>query len=144
MLGPINAQAAKNKVETDHEKAIAHLHAFIKQQRVDPEELSDHTIQKVSRDFESMTILTESGHYLHVSAERGYGDSIDFSVTGHPDIEDAYQMGILSQEQYDVYKDAQQTYLGQRRTIDARTRLTNFVRELGADTVQAHLDELNQ
>jgi lysyl-tRNA synthetase class I len=79
-----------------------------------------------------------------VSAEPGYGGSVDFCTHDHPDIEDSFQMGILSQEQYDEYTKARQVYNGQRKEIDARTRLTNFVREVGREVIQEHLDELDQ
>ena len=144
MCASINKDVDKNRAEEYHEKMSAQLHAFIRQQSIDPEELPYYKVQKVVRDCDSMTIITDTGRYVHVSAEPGYHDSVDFSVGGHPDIEDAHDMGILSKEQYDEYKKAQQAYLGQCREINARTRLTNFVREIGAASVQEYLDELKQ
>ena len=143
MLGPINAQAAKNKLEADFEAAKKHLHAFIKLRSIAPEDLPDHKLRKVVEDYNCMTIITDTGHYVHVSAEPGYHDTVDFG-TGYPDIEGAHNMGILSQEQYDEYKKAQQAYLERHRKIDARNRLTNFVREVGAANVQGYLDEISQ
>jgi hypothetical protein len=91
-----------------------------------------------------MTIITRSGQYVHVSAEPGYRDGVDFCTSDTPDIEDARDMGILSKEQYDEYKDAQQAYLRQRRKINTRDRLERLVREAGAGNVQEYLNELNQ
>ena len=145
MLGPINAQAAKNKLETTHETVSRQLRAFIEQQRIDPKDLPYYKIQKVATDCDCMTIITTSGHYVHVSVDaQDYGDTVYFSACGHPDIEDAHDMGILSQEQYDEYKKAQQAYLGQRREMDARNRIKRLVLDVGANNVQGYLDKLNQ
>ncbi len=154
-LGPINAKAAKNKVETDYEKVKDQLHAFyeevkqrldtfIVQQRIKPHDLPSYKIREVVVDCDCMTIITPSGQYVHVSAESGYGGSVDFSTSGHPDIEDAHAMGILSKEQYDEYKTAQQAYLEQSRKIDARNRMMRLVRDAGAATVQEYLNGLDQ
>jgi hypothetical protein len=144
MLGPINDQAAKNKLETDFEAASRQLQAFIEQQRIKPEDIPGRKIRMVLTGYNCMTLVTYGGHYVHVSASPGYGDSVDFCTTDCPDIEDAHNMGILSQEQYDEYKKAQQDYLGQRRKIDARNRIKRLVLDVGANNVQGYLDKLKQ
>jgi len=145
MLGPINEQIAKNKLEANYEKARQQLHAFIKQQRLNPGDLPSYKIQKVVVGLDCVTLITPSGRYFHVSAEPGlFAGRVDVSVSRQPDIEDAYAMGILSQEQYDEYEKTQQAYLGQRRTISARAQMVRLVREAGAANVQGYLDELKQ
>ena len=133
----------KNKLETDYEKATTHLHAFIKLRSIDPENLPQYKVQKVVMDYNCMTIITDTCHYVHVSAEPGYHDSVDFGV-GQPDIEDAHDMGILSQEQYDEYKKAQQAYLKQQRGVGTRNRVKRLILDVGASNVQQYLDALNQ
>lgn len=143
MLGPINDQAAKNKLETDYENVSHQLHAFIKQQRINPEDLPNYKVQKVVSVDDCMTIITTTGQFVHVSVDTlDYGDTAYLSTGGHPDIEDAHDLGILSQEQYDGYKKAQQAYLEQRRKTGTRDRLERLVRDVGADNVQEYLDEL--
>jgi hypothetical protein len=144
MLGPINAQAAKNKLETDFEESEHRLRAYIEQQRIEPETLPYHKIREVVRDSDSMTIITVDGRYVHVSTDLDYMDSVAFSVCGHPDIEEAHNLGIIPKEQYDEYKKVQQDYLGRRREADVVNRLKHLVREAGADTIQEHLDEINK
>ena len=144
MCDPINRDVDENKLETDFEVVSHQLNGYIRLRRIEPENLPQYKVQKVVMDYNCMTIITDTGHYVHVSAEPGYHNSIDFSATGLLDIEDAHNLGILSQEQYDEYKKARQAYLEQRRKIEARTRLTNFVCEAGAANVQEYLDELNQ
>lgn len=142
MLGPINDQAAKNKLEMDFEAPHHQLQVFIKKLRINPEDLPDYKIQKVVTDCDCMTIVTDGGQYVHVSAAPGFGNTVDFITSGYPDIEDAHDLGILSQEQYDEYKKAQQVYFERRRKIGTRDRLERLVRDVGADNVQEYLDEL--
>jgi len=143
ILGSINDQATKNKLERTYEEVKQQLHVFIEQHRIKPEDLPSYNIREVVMGCDSMTIITPSGRYVHVSAEPSHGDSVVFGVD-YPDIEDAHKMGILSQEQYDEYKGVQQAWLGQRRETGIRDRMASVVRELGADTVQEYLNGLNQ
>lgn len=140
----INKQVAKNKLETAFEAVKAHLLAFIGLRRIEPQNLPNYKVQEVFVDYNCMTIVTDTGHFVHVSAEPGYHDSVDFSTGECPDIEDSHDMGILSQEQYDKYEKAQQDYLGQRRELRARHQMESLVREAGAASVQEYLDELKQ
>ncbi len=142
MLGPINDQAATNKVDEVYEEAKHHLHTFIERRRTAPELLPSYKIRKVVCDCNCMTIITDEGWYVHVSAEAGYEGSVVFSTGGQPDIEDARNLGILSKEQYGVYKDAQQAYLGRRREMDVKNRLKRLVQEAGADAIQESLNGL--
>ena len=145
MLGPINRDVDKNKVEADFEAATKQLQNFIEQRRIAPEDLPHYKVQKVVVNGDCMTIVTDTIHYVHVLTESsGYGDSAYLSTSDHPNIEDARNLGILSQEQYDEYKKAQQAYLGQCREINVRNRLKDLVHAAGAATVQEYLDELNQ
>ena len=144
MCDSINRDVDKNKLETRFDAVGRQLQEFIKLRSIHPENLPQYKVQKVVMDYNCMTIITDDRHYVHVSADPGYEGCVDFGASDCLDIEDAHNMGILSQEQYDEYKKAQQAHLGQRRKINARTRLTQFVREVGADTVQEHLNELNQ
>ena len=143
MLGPINDQAAKNKLEITYEGARQQLLNFIEQQRIDPEDLPNYKVQKVIVGCYSMTIITSDGYYVQVFAEPGYEGSVDFCIDGHPDIEDAHNLDILSDEQYNEYKVAQQAWLNRDREVGIQTRLKNLVREAGADTVQDYLNGLN-
>ena len=143
ILDSINDRAAKNKLEATYEGAKQRLDTFIRERRIGPRTLPSYVLRKVVMGCDSMTIVTFSGHYVHVSAEPGCHGNVDFCTDGSPDIEDAHDMSILSKEQYDEYKDAQQAYLGHRRETTTRNRIVSIVREAGAATVQEYLDELN-
>ena len=142
MCDSINREVDKNKLEAAFEAVKRQLNAFIELRSIDPKNLPACQVRKVEMDCDCMTIITDTGHYVHVSAESGYEGAVDFG-TGYPDIEDAYNMGILSQEQYDKYKKAQQDCLERRRKIDAKALIARLVREAGATAVQGYLDKLN-
>ena len=144
MCDTINRDVDKNKMETDFEAMERQLNAFIELRRINPEDLPQYKVQKVVKDYAGMTIVTDTFHYVQVSAEPGHSGSVDFCTSGNPDIEDAHDMGILSQEQYDEYKKAQQAYCGQCREINVRNRLKDLVHAAGAGTIQEYLNELNQ
>lgn len=144
MLGSINAQAAKNKLETSYEEVKQRLDTFIRQQHIDSKDLPSHKLRKVVMGYNCMTLITDSGRYVHMSAEPGHGDTVIFSTDDYPDIEDAHNLGILSQEQYDEHKAAQQAWLGQRRKIDARSRIKRLILDVGANNVQEYLDVLSK
>ena len=142
MCDSVNIPVDKNKLEADFDAVGRQLRAFIKLRSIHPENLPQYKVQKVWMDSDCMTIVTDTCHYVRVSAEPGYGGCVDFGASDCLDIEDAHNMGIVAQWQYDEYKTAQQAYLERRRKTDARSRLMRLVREAGADTVKRYLDEL--
>ena len=119
------------------------LNAFIRSRRLDPLSLPNYKTQRVFADDTSLTIVTDTGHFVRTASERDYDDSVEFSTVECPAIEDAYNMGILSEEQYTSYVKAQQSYFGQRDAESLKARINELVREAGADTIKGYLDELN-
>jgi hypothetical protein len=145
VLGQIDEQSTKNKLETTYEEVKHQLLNFIERHRIRPEDLYSYKIREVVMECTSMTILTSCGRYVHVSAESGlFAGHVELLHRSSPDIEHAYNMGILSKKQYDRYKKAQQGYLGRHKVVDARDRLGHLVREVGAANVQEFLNEHNQ
>jgi hypothetical protein len=144
MLGGINRDVDKNKAEAEYEEAEHRLHKFIGQQRIKPEDLPNHKVVKVVTGYDCMTIIADDGRYLHVTAEPGYEGCVDFDPYDELDIEDARDMGILSQEQYDEYQEAFQAHLDYRENARTKGRMETLVREIGAEAVQEYLNELSQ
>jgi hypothetical protein len=144
-LSPAISPSEVGRLKTVYVQLKNLLNAFIRGRRIDPKSLPSYKVRRVFVDDTSLTIVTDDRHFVSVSCERDYyDDSVDFSTVVCPDIEDAYAMDILSEEQYINYKEAEWQYAGQCDAESLKDRITDLVAEAGADTIKEYLNELDQ
>jgi hypothetical protein len=137
---PVNV----GRLKTVYVKLENQLNAFIRLRRIDPENLPNYKVQKVFVEANCVTIITDTDHFVSVSSERDQDESVQFSTVECPNIDSAYAMGILSEEQHSSYMEAELSYVRCRDTDLLKARIKELVCVVGDEAMQAYLDELKQ
>ena len=140
-ISPAVSPIVVARLKTVFMKLENQLNAFIRSRRLDPLNLPNYKVQQVFVEDNCVTIITDTLHFVCVS-DRDYDGGV--STVSCPDIEDAFIMDILSEEQYLDYKEAQRSYIGQRDAESLKARINDLVCQAGPDIIRGYLNELNQ
>ena len=142
ILGNANAVAKENAKEQVYDKAKHACHVHIGRKRIPACELPGREVIEVKEDYNSLTLLLTDGQYVHITAEAGYDNYIDFDTATNLEIEDAHNYGVLPDDLYVAMKDAQAIHQGINEERNAIRRLQQAVIDLGPEKAASFIAAL--
>ena len=120
-------------------KARHDAHIFIGRRRLELDELPNHTIVKVAKEYDEVTFITAEGEYFHITIFDEYN-----TLSTHENLEilDAHRLGVLPQTYLDAINKAQEACDESTKEETKRWLLIEAVTAAGVTATKELLSEM--